>query len=281
MIIDIPDISYWNLVVRIDESSPMDNGRMLERTAPDVKEGLFPRGGYDLQTLAALPVVMTKEFEEGDGEAEAIVGYMDFPSLNPLIFHPIMRIKSQALLDCGFLSRWENHRTHWAIRRGNPFRQLSAYAISPSDSRQGLVTKPRQLAVMMPFDKGPADDDPVYRAIREGASKAGFECRRVDELTGPADITEDIRILIAESGAVIADVTEMNANVMYEFGYAHGLGKTVYVIAEKADMDKLPFDVRQRRAIPYSRKDYGLAELSENLARQLQGLAGRSDVTGK
>lgn len=211
---------------------------------------------------------MTREFESDDMGAVATLGYMDTPSINPVISKPILRFPSQALLNLGLLDEncWQNKRTHWRLCEGDPFRLFSMIldnsplAVEPEMSS---AFDPNLIAVMMPFTDDPSID-PVYSALAEGSKRAGKKCKRVDEILTPTDITEDIFKLITSSSSVIADITGLNSNVMFEAGYAIGMCKQTILIHQD-DVHKLPFDVSHRRVFSYQRNKDGLAILSDRI----------------
>ena len=122
--------SYFNLIVRANPEEPMIESRMLEGSTEDALKVFGPKGHHDLSLLATLPTIMVKEFDEDDTQAYATVGYLDAPLPNPRITHPVMSIPATALLSCGILGRYENTRTHWAVREGDLFRMLAPYAVS-------------------------------------------------------------------------------------------------------------------------------------------------------
>ena len=260
----------FSIVVRANAEQPMPHDRMLEGASDVVKSEFASGGGDDLEKLAQLPTVLTREFEKNDTASVAVVGYMDEPSYNPTISHPIMLVPSYVLASMGFLDGWEGKRTRWIVCGGNPFRLLASHAMLP-ETPVGLDVDKRLAAVMMPFDSEAALD-PVYKAISEGARSAGFVCRRVDELSTPTVITDDLNELILSAGVVIADISGKNANVMYEVGYALGCGKDV-VLLTSDDMATLPFDIRQRRAFAYTKTEHGLKGLSEDVEKALNALA--------
>lgn len=262
----------FNLIVRANETQPMLTSRMFEGTPEQLANAYRTAAGFDFNTLAQLPVVMTREFESDDMGAVATLGYMDTPSINPVISKPILRFPSRALLNLGLLdeSRWQNKRTHWRLCEGDPFRLFSKFldnsplAVEPERSS---AYDPNLIAVMMPFTDDPSID-PVYSALIEGSKRAGKICKRADEILTPTDITEDIFKLIASSSSVIADITGLNSNVMFEAGYAIGMGKqTVFI--HQGDVPKLPFDVSHRRVFRYNRNKDGLAILSDRIFKIL------------
>lgn len=106
--------------------------------------------------------------------------------------------------------------------------------------------------VIMPFEKS---FDDVYDAIRLSVEAAitGEEivCRRLDELKGPGRITEDLIRELNQAVICIADVTGLNANVMWEIGYAMALGKPILFLSQ--NVGQLPFDLKDMRTIVYDR----------------------------
>ncbi len=62
-------------------------------------------------------------------------------------------------------------------------------------------------------------------------------------------IMKDVVNGINDADFVIADLTEVNANVYYELGIAHALRRKVITITQK--INELPFDLKAYRAIPY------------------------------
>jgi hypothetical protein len=109
----------------------------------------------------------------------------------------------------------------------------------------------------MPFEKS---FDDVYDAIRLSVKEATIGedvvCRRLDDLKGAGRITEDLEREINEAIICIADVTGLNANVMWEVGYAMALGKPILLLTQ--NIDKLPFDLQPMRTIAYERSSLKL-----------------------
>ena len=127
--------SFFNLIVRANPDWPMSTDRMLEGSSEDVKAIFAPNNYYDLAELASLPTIMVKEFREDDTKTYAMVGYVDEPSLNPRMTHPVMIVPATVLISCGIVvGRWGGSRTRWSVLKGNPFKILAPYSFSRETS---------------------------------------------------------------------------------------------------------------------------------------------------
>jgi hypothetical protein len=79
--------------------------------------------------------------------------------------------------------------------------------------------------VLMPF-KEPFDTY-FLSIIQPGVKSAELEPLRGDSLFRPSPIMADVWQMIQDSKVLVADLTEKNANVFYELGLAHAIGKPV------------------------------------------------------
>ena len=269
---------YFNLIIRYDESREIESGRMFEDTDRAIRQRFTRDEEPDLEALCDLPTIMVKEFGPDTGKQTARIGYIDSPSMCPTMNNPILQFSSDLLIEKQILGdksytpaqlEWVGHRTRWSVFEGNPFRILlgdgfpgAAKEVQSSPIDETLI------AVMMPF----RDDhsvDPVYRAIREGVEAAGKSAKRVDEIMTATKIPDDVKELIRTSSAVVIDLTGLNPNVVYELGFADGLGKKAILIQE-GKVSGLPFDFAASRVFPYERNQVGLRQLSESLKRVIQ-----------
>ena len=125
-------------------------------------------------------------------------------------------------------------------------------------------TQPKPfIFVLMPFSK--AFDDVYKFGIQGAANDVGAYASRVDEELFSEGILDRIFNQIAKADVLVADMTGRNANVFYEVGYAHGLGKIVVLITQSAD--DIPFDLKHRQHILY---EGSIAALQPRLARSLE-----------
>lgn len=103
--------------------------------------------------------------------------------------------------------------------------------------------------VLTPF-KDPFDTYFVS-IIKPAINTAKLNAVRGDSLFRPSPIMADVWQMIQECKVLIADLTEKNANVFYELGLAHALGKPVVLLAD--NLGDVPFDLQSLRVIIYDK----------------------------
>ena len=111
--------------------------------------------------------------------------------------------------------------------------------------RQPGARRPSFLA--MPYGFGWFE--PVKARILAAAKAENFHCQVSIDMSNPGHILDQIWTEIRRSEVVVADVTSGNANVYYEVGLAHALGKDIIFVTQ--DSAPLPFDVMTSRLIQY------------------------------
>lgn len=120
--------------------------------------------------------------------------------------------------------------------------------------------------VIMPF----ADDFfESYEMIKEHFSD-DFEFSHAGEEDNQQNILADIIPPIYAADIVLADLTGLNPNVMYELGIAHSFNKKTIMIT-RDDLGSLPFDLKQYRAKDYSTHFKKFYDLIAYLKKNLQG----------
>jgi len=125
--------------------------------------------------------------------------------------------------------------------------------------------------VLMPFDDSFSD---IYTyGIKQSCTELNTYCERVDEQIYTERILDRIYNQISKADIIIADMTGRNANVFYEVGYAHGLGKNVILLTQNAD--DIPFDLKHFPHIIYNGT---IRTLGENLKTRLEWFLNSTTV---
>jgi hypothetical protein len=199
------------------------------------------------------------------------------------------------------INKNETYRTHWAVKdvdlidafresglggdqvRGSTVlrRQVDHLLVShhggtiiharptvfqiPTDGQQSDL-----VAIMMPFD---GTFDAVHIAIEAACRSAGLTSQRADSMWESSTVMQDIFSLIYRAQIVVADFSGRNANVFYETGIAHTLGRPVVPLTQ--NHEDVPFDLRAHRYLRYLKNGEGLQDLTAKLATRLKTLAGR------
>jgi len=123
--------------------------------------------------------------------------------------------------------------------------------------------------VAMPFK--PEMRDVFQYGIQGPALKAKFKAERLDFEHFTGSVIEQIKDRIQRAHLVIADMTEANANVFLEIGYAWGKGRPTVLLCRKATDDtetRPPFDVATESRIEYT----DIGHLDKELTEKLQAL---------
>jgi hypothetical protein len=113
----------------------------------------------------------------------------------------------------------------------------------------------------MPYKE---DMDKIYQdGILPALNDLGYDAVRADQFTMVGDITKMIAKAIESSAIVIADVSDANANVMYEIGIAEKNMRSLILISRYNSTP--PFHLRAHLTLFYRSAD----ELRERLTNYL------------
>lgn len=273
----------FNLLVKYqpwgDGRDSMPIGRILEYTDRALVEKFKPDDQLDIDALITLPCLFAEEISSSTNQV-ARVGNVYRASRNGPDLHidfnydqsiaPIPQDVLHQLSTDFEMADFEFSRTHWAVKESDLFRILLKIA-SPRRQRPKVFQLPeferieRSLAsIMMPFD---AKFDRVYKTLSQTAEAAGLRCRRADDIWENPAIIQDVVSLIDRSRVVICDCTGRNANVFYEIGIAHTLGRDVILITQSES--DIPFDLRHLRYLKYLDNGEGLSSLRSHLEPRL------------
>ena len=133
----------------------------------------------------------------------------------------------------------------------------------------------KKVFVIMPFQDQFFE---VYEMLKMQFADS-FEFTNAADEGNQQNILKDIVQPIYEADVVIADLTGLNPNVMYELGLAHSFNKKTITITQD-ELSTLPFDLKQYRAKDYSTHFKKFAELLDYLKINLTGAVDNSVIYG-
>lgn len=103
--------------------------------------------------------------------------------------------------------------------------------------------------------------DGLLRSIRPILKSYGIKVVAAHEIPEPGSITEQIVEYLIDSKVVVADLSDLNPNVLYELAVRHFANEPVITIAVKGT--RLPFDIKDQRTIYYDNDISGFHDFCE------------------
>lgn len=109
-------------------------------------------------------------------------------------------------------------------------------------------------------------DDNYQKIIIPAVSSCGYNCIRADQICESGEIDRSMYALLNEAELVIADITTLNANAMYELGVRHAM-RPYSTIIIGADLSSIPFDISHFRVETYNLSGGKLSKKDATKAR--------------
>jgi len=122
--------------------------------------------------------------------------------------------------------------------------------------------------------------DKLYEACKQILQRNDVRLVRADEIRSSGQIIEQIIREIKQSKIVIADITNLNANVLYEIGITHVTKDENHVLLISSDqLNSLPFDLKHLRVFGYNKDHPGTVNMICDLILKHIS-ADRPDIAG-
>lgn len=274
----------YNLLIGFGEKTALGS-RVFEHTDQAQLDYVCPTGAIDVARVLSLPALVMPEVGDSTRPPVARVGritslrrsgsdyrfaFLQSPGVPAISTDRIASIAADLAINY-----WELYRTHWAIKDVDLYGVLldaegiGKFAPQVFSFPVESPREPSLVAVMMPFG---GEFNPVYASIKEAVEGLGLSCHRADDIWENHHIMDDVISLIWRSRLVVSDLTSKNANVFYETGIAHALGRDVIQIAQS--IADVPFDLRAIRTLTYLRNGEGLVALKQALVGRIHTLLG-------
>jgi hypothetical protein len=134
--------------------------------------------------------------------------------------------------------------------------------------------------VVMPIRKEGSEEFQHFRALHDtvitpALKELGYEVTRADDVASVGSIAADVVRRLATADVVIADLTDLNANVFYELGIRHALrGQGTIMIVDTSTTD-IPFDLKPYRVIEFTPDLRGIEKLRTSLVTFVRAIQGK------
>jgi len=150
--------------------------------------------------------------------------------------------------------------------------QMNVVQINPIFGPASYAVDQRLTFVLMPFTNELTEIYQTFVKPVVESPEFGLVCKRADDIKSNRVVIQDIWKSLCEARFVIADLTGFNANVLYELGIAHTLGKETILIYQRGADVKFPFDLTHIRRIEYENNALGGRALEKTLRETMKAV---------
>lgn len=250
-----------------------------------------PNGILDLEKLRSMPAIFAAETNHHGTSQAARIGeilsarqasqavtieYRYLDNVPAIPQGELIRMAPALGIDFPRRGFGPFEHSHWAVKTPDLFKVLMTEGRRAE--RKPIVFRLEEpqrvhsnlLSAMMPF----AGFGPVWEAIQRAAAENGMKCGRADNRWDHPEIIQDVVALIDQAAVVVCDCSGKNANVFYEMGIAHSLGKEVIIITQSAE--DIPFDIAHLRHIRYLNNGEGIQKLERDLSDRIRLLCSKA-----
>jgi tetratricopeptide (TPR) repeat protein len=138
----------------------------------------------------------------------------------------------------------------------------------------------------MPIRERGTEEYEHFRALRDtviepALDRLGYVVTRADDVAKGGAIAKDVVTRLASSDLVIADLTDLNANVFYELGVRHALRGQGTIMIIDTSRSLVPFDLKPYRVIEYTPDLRGVEKLRRALVQFTRAITGEVPDTSK
>lgn len=105
-------------------------------------------------------------------------------------------------------------------------------------------------------------DKTYHNIIKPAVEELHLKCVRADEIHDSSLIDRSMYALLVRADVVIADISTMNPNAIYELGIRHAVKPQSTIIMKAESKSSIPFDINHMRTITYKHlgEDIGVDE---------------------
>lgn len=244
-------------------------------------------GSIDFDRLMRIPALFMEETDIGRQQVARVgtissvavqgpnvsIEYFYEQNVPPIPHNEIVRLATALGIHIPPRGFGPFHHSHWRVPNADLYKVLTTEISRPErlprvfQLQNPQIVEHDLLSAMMPF----AGFGAVYEAIRAAATNTGMRCHRADDIWDNHAIIQDVIDLIDKSAIVVCDCTNRNANVFYEIGIAHALGKEVILITQSGD--DIPFDLLHIRHLRYFLND--THQLTIDLSTRIHAIRNR------